>query len=396
MRILFFITANGNGRGGHYHSLNHISKVLGKHHEVKIITIGVGNSGVLEANPFFEKHIFFNGFNLIEFRRDLKKIREQFKPDIYHCFDVTTYSIVRIFVSSRKNKIILTKCGGPNPKPYHFPHVHNLILFSLENKYWFENKIKFKESAIYLIPNRSGTLKIDPKYVPIKKDIDSFVFVRICRITNAYEKSIYDSINLINKLSDKCSHNVKLYIIGSKQDYDLYNNLIKDKAVLNGNVIVITDPRYTLEASKMLYLSDAVIGTGRGIIEAMSLSLPVLTIDEKGDIPVLLNESNFYDAFKTNFSERNNFDEDDTRLNFNNIVKLIENKSYYNEISNFSKTMFDKYFELAKAVKEYQKVYTESKTGKRYLFSDSYIIIHHLITFYRYFKKYKNGDLTQD
>lgn len=390
MRILFFITANGNGRGGHYHSLNHISRELGKHHEVKIISIGVGNSGVLETNPFYEKHIFFNGLNLFELSRDIKKLREQYRPEIYHCFDVISYNMVRIFISSRKNKIILNKCGGPNPYSYQFPHVHNIVLFSLENKRWFNNNVKFKNSSIYLIPNRSETLIIDRTYEPVKKDLDSFIFVRICRITNVYKKSIYDSINLIKKLKEKYSYKVKLYIIGSKQDTNLYDSLIKNKTVLNGDVIVITDPRYTFEASKLLYLSDAVIGTGRGLIEAMSLSRPVLTIDEKGDIPVLIDDSNFHDAFLTNFSERNNFSKNKADHNINNIVKLIEDKCYYDEISDFSKTMFDEYFDLKKAVSEYQKVYEKSKTGKRSLLSDSYIIVYYLILFYRTSKKKKN------
>lgn len=198
MRILFFITTNGNGRGGHYHSLNHISREIGKDNEVKIISIGSGENGVLNSNPYFVKHIFFNGLNFIKLKNEIDLLKKKFKPDIYHCFDSSSYNIIRLIISSKNNKIILNKCGGPNSK--HYPHANNIILFSSENYEWFKKNRKYKKASIYLIPNRVRKLKLDNSYFPFEKNKLDFIFVRICRIGHVYKKSIDNSISLIKHL----------------------------------------------------------------------------------------------------------------------------------------------------------------------------------------------------
>ncbi|MDZ7775666.1 MAG: hypothetical protein U5L09_08760 [Bacteroidales bacterium] len=176
--------------------------------------------------------------------------------------------------------------------------------------------------------------------------------------------------------------NVKLYVIGVVQDPNVYKELKKHELVKNRHVIFITDSEYTAEASKMLYLADAVIGSGRGLMEAASLKKPVLAINKNGDVPVLLNDSYFSDAFKTNFSERNIFPELDGKENLNNIAGLIQDKYYYNEISTFAFNCFNKYFNLNKVEGEYINVYKKSSISKRYLFEDSLII---LKSFYHFF-----------
>ncbi|MBM1106761.1 hypothetical protein JQC67_11475 [Aurantibacter crassamenti] len=352
MRILFVISVMGHGKGGHFHSLDHISRIIGTNLEISIITVGPGQSEVIENNPNFEEHIFFNGINLLKFNNDIKRVLTSFKPAILHFFDSTSYNIVRPFVSN-DIKLIVNKCGGPNP--IDFPRVDNLVLFSKENREWFVNKEKFKDTNISLIPNRTTAI-VTTKNSEYKKEPDSFNLMRIARIGTAYIKSITDSILLLETLKELSGAQLKLYIIGTVQDYEVYNELM-DQISNRSDIIIITDNKYTQQASKMLYLADAVIATGRGIMEASSLGLPILTPATNSKLPLLVNEVNFQTFFATNFSERNIASQDDLEKNINLVANLILDANYYNQVSILSKDFFDKYFNIDKALEKYKQAY---------------------------------------
>jgi glycosyltransferase involved in cell wall biosynthesis len=207
--------------------------------------------------------------------------------------------------------------------------------------------------------------------------------VRICRITAFYRKSIQDAINLVDYFHSKNIQNIRLYIIGVVQDTSTFNDFKENHLVKSGHVKFFTDPAYTDEASKMLYLADAIIGTGRGLMEAASLSKPLLVINRNGEIPVLLNELNFDDAFKTNFSERNVFPKLNDNDNKESITRIISDKENYNANGSFVRQSFEKYFSLEKTKEAYQTAYNESRMSKRKLLFDSFLILRSIFSFYR-------------
>ena len=387
MKIIYFISVHGHGRGGHFHSLNHISRVIGSEHRVKIISFGPGKSDIIASNPFFRSHIDFNGLNFFKLQLIIKQEVQVFQPNIIHCFDEGSYNIVRLITPSNKYKLVLNKCGGPNPK--NFSHVQNLILFSLENQEWFQAQKKFNSTNIHLIPNRVKPLNFNPDFTPIKKNTENFIFLRVCRIGYSYKKSIVDSINLISMLLEANFKNVKLYLIGVVQNADIFEEFKKHELVKNGHLKILTDSTFTYEASKMLYLADAVIGTGRGLMEAASLGKPILAIDKNGEIPVLLNDRYFNDAFKTNFSERNVFPKLNKTDNIKSIAKLISDSSSYQKNCSFVKQIFEKYFSLENAKEAYLKAYKEAKFNKRELLVDIPYIVKSMFNFYRSYSKLK-------
>ncbi len=388
MKILFLISVMGHGRGGHAHSLDHISRQLIKSVDAKIIAIGPGDSPILRKNPIFAGHFHFTGLNIFKLQKKLKQFINQYQPDVLHFFDAVAYNIVRILINTEKYKIIVNKCGGPNPK--HYPYVKNLVLFSQENLAWFQKQSKYIKTNIHLIPNRVKTLTADKTFQPINKCSDQFVFMRICRIGAGYKKSIMDSINLIEILKTSKISNVKLYVIGVVEDIDFYRSLESHPLVKDNLVVVLSDSVYTIDASKMLYLADAVIGTGRGLMEAASLGIPLLVINSAGEMPVLLTRDNFYDAFKTNFSERNIFEKFSNEVNLQNITSLIKDKIFYKDNSRFSKEMFDTYFNIEKAEEAYKKVYENAERGGgNSPIMDAPIITKNLLNTYRYYLKSK-------
>lgn len=361
MKISFFIFVSSGGRGGHFHSLNHITKQLSIVNELEldIVTIGAESSDVLNNNPLFKTHLQYTRSTFFSCYYKLINYLKESKPDIVHFFDAHSFNVYFPISSFFKSKVVINKCGGPNPK-YYYPIVPNMILFSEENKMWFKNKTQYKNTHINVIPNRVSNVKTK-NYELYTKNENDFNIVRICRIGTTYYNSILNGINLIKKLNQLGYNNIKLYIIGKVLGDDEFMNL---KTISEGYKIeFITQDLYTSEASKMLYLADVVIGTGRSAMEAFSLGIPVLVPSEQSNYPILVNKDNFQCFYKKNFTHRAKLNgiTDDSVLR--NIKDIIDKKEVYNAHSNFSRKMFMEYFDIVKIPMKYTKFYKETKSS---------------------------------
>ncbi|WP_209399710.1 hypothetical protein [Pseudozobellia sp. WGM2] len=378
MKVLFIISVLKQGRGGHYHSLNHISREVGSRESVGILSLGTSKSDILINNPYFKGHIHFNGLNIWYLKKELSSVLLELKPDIIHFFDSNAYNICKLFVK-KKFKLVTNLCGGPNPADH--PKVENLVLFSKENLMWFESREKYKNTLKMLIPNRSSKITVHSE-ADISKDASKFCLVRIARISHFHFNSIKQTVNLV-KLLNKQEFKIRLYLIGTIQDQDA---LVKLFELIEGrtDITLLTDDRYTKEASKMLYLADAVIATGRGIMEGASLGLPVLTPAKNSEIPILINDENFENFFSTNFSERNVASAKDLRDNLYNIKRLTEDHAYYDDMYNFSLQLFKNNFDVKEALLKYTEMYKLSleNTYSVSIFSDVYLKIRSLYHFY--------------
>lgn len=323
MKVVYIISVYGHGRGGHFHSLNHIANAMGDELEVEIYSIGIRPSEIIKSNKWYKEHLNFNGYNLLSLRKDMKRVFSKKDIDIFHCFDVNAYNMFTLLMNEKN--VVLNKCGGPNPIKY--PFVQNLVLFSKENKLWFEENEKFKDSKIKLIPNRVSLGQLSVK---LRKDIvknSKFCFVRIARIGETYLKSFEDSIRLIENLELSRPGMVCLYIIGTIENEVVYKTL-KNKA--KGLPIeFLTADNYTKKASDMLYLADAVIGTGRGVMEGTGLALPLLIPAKNSDIPVLLNDESFESFLMSNFSERSVVPSGCVKNNMDKIDSLVVDNNFY-------------------------------------------------------------------
>ena len=280
------------------------------------------------------------------------------KPDFLHFFDSHSFNIYFPFLYILRYKTVVNKCGGPNPSSY--PVVSNLILFSEENKNWFQKRIEYTNTKLTVIPNRVSTIKVQ-KYIEYKKDEKITNFVRICRIGKTYYNSILNGINLIKELTQNGDVNVKLFIVGKIVDLEEYNSL---KKLSKGfNIEFITEDKYTIEASRMLYLADIVIGTGRSAMEAFSLSLPVLVPSKQFIYPVLVNSGNFKVFSDKNFTERTRIENTSSSFIINEIINLIHDNELYQECSNFSKKMFIEHFDIIKVPNKYIDFYMNSNSN---------------------------------
>ena len=381
MRVLYFIFVSAGGKGGHFHSLNHISRVIGKDNPtIRIISFGREVPPILKKNPYFHKHLFFSKTKFFLFFYHLYKEIKNFNADILHFFDAHSYNIFFPLSFIIRKKTVVNKCGGPNPLSY--PIVPNLILFTEENKEWFLTKKEFNNTKIKVIPNRVVEVET-VKYKEYVKNAEVFTILRICRIGTTYYQSILNGIKLVKELS-KRNFEVKFYVIGKVTEELEYKQLKNESEGFN--IEFITKDKYTEEASKMLYLADAVIGTGRSAMEACSLGLPTLMPSKQFDYPVLLTKSNFNDYFIKNFTDRvllNNIDQEEI---LQIITNLLVDKDFYNNTSLFSKEVFKKHFDITKSSERYLFFYKDLRNQRNGIKTLKVNAKRSLSTMYRVFK----------
>lgn len=358
MKILFFIYASeGNASGGHYNSLHQVSLEMAKNNDVEVIMLGKVMSPILTENPFVRQHITINS-NLSGIKKlndRLKLLFKKSKPDVLHCFDTESLNLIILTPSTKNIPIVYNKCGGPSPLRKNHQHADAIVVFSSENQQWYYNNKYYGNESIFLIPNRVMPLNLIPEHTRIEKaDPKKITFVRISRLGGAYEMTLLQTYNLLEKLNS--SFEVELYVVGRVQDENRFE-LLKNKGLKkNYKIHFITDKRAS-KGSEFLYLADFVVGTGRSFMEATSLGIPTLTPVKNADIPILVNSSNVEHFLSTNFSERNVARDGDSAKTIQSITNLVSDNSLYKKYQVDTKKYFEKYFGTSKINKKYTKVY---------------------------------------
>ncbi len=367
LKIMYFIASNKHGVGGHYYSLRTTAEALDGIVNPLIVVIGKTQSPVIELTTVSHCHIYSNGWNILVSIYKLIKIMKKESPDVIHAFDWGIFLYARILGFLFRIPYISTLPGGGNPTAY-YPYTKNLILFSQENFDYFQSSKKFKDSNLFLIPNRIAKLKQDPKRIAmIKEKLDSSnkTFLRISRFAAHYKESLKQAINLVSFLNKKgCK--AQLILIGTIEDKEVYDDIITYiQLEKEANVHIFTAQLFTVNASELIDVADCVIGTGRGFMEATSRGKVMLTPIQGSKYPALINEVNFMDYFKTNFSPRNKFREKDVQHNLHNIISLLTNEDAFVKAQQFSKNVFDQYFDINKKKDEYDALYSSLKYDKK-------------------------------
>jgi hypothetical protein len=293
-----------------------------------------------------------------------------------------------------KTHIIHTKCGGPNERSFFAQYLNNVILFSKENLASFKSNKRFEKATLHLIPNRvvqkeknmSDVVALNTVY---PKDTQRFTFLRIARIGKTYKESILQSIHLLQEVL-KTNNNVKLIIIGVRENEGLLAEI--GELVQNQNlpVEILTTSEFTSEASRFLYLADAVIGTGRGIMEAMSQSIPVFAPLNGRQLPAYVNPETFETLFTRNFSQRNQMDHITDKMIIAHANKLVKKEHFYDEMVCFSKQQAEENFIITETIKnKYWSIYQGVVISKRkpLIFKNSVPILYYLNAFRRAAKR---------
>ena len=383
MRILFFISAAVEGKGGHYHSLDMISREIGRHADVSIIAIGPGWSKVIQNNPHFKELIYVDGFPGMSAIRNIKRNLDEIRPDVIHCFDDHSYNYISFIIALagiRHYPLMLNRCGGPNSPTYTV--ARHMVMFMQENAEFYKKNPRFKQSTVYLIPNRVSPI-LDKKTSPIfeKKGNEFFIF-RIGRINRKYQKTVMESIELARRLTEHGITGFRLFVIGTNDDAEVYREIMNRAAGLP--VEVVTNEEVTVKASAFLHYADAAICTGRGFMEACSLGIPVLAGAVNVPVPVPVNPENFQDFFHYNFSERAVLTHGLEADNLKETIEIINNPAVSQKYGDYARDFFNEYFDMAKAVDKYFSIYNSIQNKKvPYFLKDNWMNFLRTCRFFR-------------
>jgi len=377
---MFTIFTYGHGNGGHFYSLASTAKALASKCEVSIVNFGFGKSAVLENSGLKIINISNGNFGHLKTYRRFRKVIKEENPQVLHSFCILSFFYVRIYCVFHPLKKILTKCGGPDPKGY-FPLADELILYSQENFKYFSGLRKFANSKKYYIPNRvsepvTDRQRIDDLRSILKLNGNERVFLRIGRFHKHYEKTIYQSVNLVKELN-KNNFPCILILLGSIQDTDLVKKL---EDTPDPNVRIVTDGKFTANSSELIDIAEFIIGTGRSLMEASSKGKVLLTSNSNGYYPILVDKVNFKILSNTNFSPRN-LASGEKDGNFNSILEFLQNGSELDTYKYFSKTLFKDYFDISNVLNIYISLYSKLSISFEKYYYDT--LLHYFFVFHK-------------
>jgi hypothetical protein len=358
MKICYLISIHGlggKGAGGHTYSLKATVGALSERFDCSVVQIGPRVSPVVEATSREFHYVYFNGLNMITAIRHLNSICHSQHYDLFHAFDGDGLFFARIMSAKYRKPVVLTKCGGPNPRSY-FPRVRHLIVFSRENEAYFRARPKYKSSKIYFIPNRVYRVDADTEAIEEIRNmlgIEKPVFLRINRFSSAYRNVMLQSVRLIERLNND-GYACQLLLIGAVQDQDVFAEISR----FQGDAIrLITAQKYTQNAARLLDVADFVIGTGRSFMEAASRGRVLLTPLEGAKYPVLVTTENFDELFATNFSPRNVLASYDEEAEYRKVVRAVKDDPYRDSLKKQADRFFDEFFSIDGAVEKYSELY---------------------------------------
>ncbi len=360
MRVFFSVYSRTEGLGGHFHSLVTIAKAMKEQSiELSIICIGKKNSPIIENSSL--PYIFVNYEGERETKSKLKAIVNESNYDCIHCFDELAYYLF----ASISSKLLLTKCGGRNPK-YYFPAAKYMSMFSIENMNYFEGFKKFASSKIFLIPNRVDRFETSASKVQDLRELcgisdNDFVILKISRIGKTYEKTIKQTISFFKALSPKFP-NAKLIIVGAIYDKESYES-INDLKGSNPDISIISDKKFIVNAKEVLDIADLYIGTGRSLMEASFKGKVLACHTSNNSFPVVVKPDNFNAFFERNFADRQTHSStDEDRLE--DVIKLSKNVEYRTELEQFSLSVCKEFFDVQIGVEKYIELYKEISLNK--------------------------------
>jgi len=358
MKICYFIFTRSHGRGGHYYSLRTTAEAIQKKCECLIIDIGLAPSPIIKQSIIKSHHIYFNGFNIITVMGKVFRLLKQEKPDVLHAFDEHSYTIARFAGTHFRKAIMLTKCGGSNPGRF-YPYAKNIIVYSTENKLFFNTKEKFLNSNVSYIPNRVSETKQDYERIARLRskfgiDKETPTILRIARFSPLHRLPFLQSIYLTRKLNEE-GQKCNLLIIGVVEDGHILEEITKCS---DDNIKIVTDDKFTLNASELIDIADFVVGTGRGLMEAAARSKILLAPLHNSKCPVLVSNNNFDSLLSHNFSIRSRIEYFNEHDNFSKISELISDSEMRKKYCSQAMYWYVNRFCIDTVIEHYCKLYS--------------------------------------
>ena len=347
MKIAYFIHNFGHSRGGHFFSLKEIRDHMPNPGE--LLVIGDKDTPIFDGKNYFIdfKSGYFNAL------KKAKKILKYKGITHLHSFDYQSLIFCNVLSYFFHIPHIHTKPGGPSPKVY-FPLVRYLTIFSKEDLKSFKSRRNYFLEKISLISNRVTSFNFNKK---LQEEIrfkagEKKIVLRITRISEKYIFSIFQTIELSRWLNQNGINSIPV-IVGVIQEKSAYLKLIK--YIGDGEALIFTEDKYTVNAKTVLGCGDFVVGTGRSFMEAAFAKKMLFAPSQNMKLPIFVTIENYNIVSFTNFSGRGLFF--DCRNSVKEICDCINISSTREAYDNSIKDIYMKDFDIRKGITHYLEVY---------------------------------------
>lgn len=370
---------SNTGAGGHYYSLIEMVNQISKYEDAVVFVFGESVPiAFSKFRNFFHIKTTLIGQELGLFKA-LQLIRKSnYKIDLVHAYDGNVSTIGMIIAKASGARFCLTKCGGPPPKIF-FPASPVLFVFHPADVDHFSLRGR-RYPQLFLLPNRVSPPHYDAdRAVKLfgERQSCSFVVFRIGRIGSMYEGSIRQSIELVKRLNE-IGFSAELKVIGYLENKDTLDRLL---SISDSKVSFYTETQATVKASELLGYCDAVVGTGRGLLEALAAGRVVFFPVKNSALPCLLTAETFEFGFRDNFSERVVVPAELSKFTEpGSVHALLRSQQAVVDLKELSSTLYYKYFDSNAGAKRLLDVYQSLPPFqiKRYVCS---MIVHRLYLF---------------
>lgn len=283
--------------------------------------------------------------------KNIRKAVCQLKPDIIHAHDIkasiyasTFYKKAKIVSHIHANHENMRKvCLKTLVFNFFSKNIDQFIWVSKSAllNYRFKKNINEKSIVLYNMIDAGEIVK----KLNLNDDKEKYDIVYLGRIT--YQKDPERLIEVIKKIQ-KIKNNIRVAIIGNGDMFEILQRLVKENH-LEDNIKLygfMDNPYNVLKNSSVMLLVSKYEGTPMCALEAMSLSVPIISTPTDGMNELIINGKNGYLS-----------NDNDEIADI--IVNLIDNEKKLNELKNNTKKIFDEKNNINNYKKAIIDIYSE-------------------------------------
>jgi glycosyltransferase involved in cell wall biosynthesis len=362
-RVLFVITSRGKGTGGHHFSLRDLTARLRAEADVHIATVAIRFPPSLADVPDVT-FIPWSPDRLAGVLADLLGLVRRFAPTHLHSYDPSALQLARVLSLWTRLPLIHTQCGGPTPRR-NVPRAPDVVLFSEENRSGLAAHPRMADCRLHLIASRVNPVALDaPRALALRRHIGwqpgDRVVLRINRLVREYRPAM-DQALALGALWRDVGARVHVVLLGSVGDEDLVREL-ESLAGRTPDVHVVTTPEFTTQAAALLGAADAVVGTGRGLMEAAFAGRVVFAPVAGHALPALLAPDTVDALAHANFSPRARLGEafsDDVLAS--RAREALATEASRAASGAYARSLYEERFDASVAARKHLAIYAEAR-----------------------------------
>lgn len=354
LKIAFIISSFSHGKGGHYYSLRITAESLRCAIDPIIICTGTTPSPVIDGAACQVYNVLEKSLDPGRTVKRIRRILRDEQPDVIHAFDMASLFFARLVAQRERLPLLATKTAGPDPIKF-WPQVPNMVLYSEENRRWFEAHPAFSTTHFFMMPARAMPVQADEQRIAALRaklpNRDGLCLMRIARINERYKQGFLQAIRLTETLNLQ-DIPATLVLVGAVENPQVLEELQQHAGP---QVIFMTGETDTLNAAALLPVADIVIGNGRSIMEAASLGKVLMTPAPGQELPLLIDAQNFTHCFDHNFELRSSSGMTGVS---NETVPKLGNPDWRRTYATYSHSLFTDHFDIRAKTDEYLRIYT--------------------------------------